>query len=195
MLFKKLKDIAVIQSGYQARSCIVHDIKGTHRLIQGKDLNENNSLFINNLTSFFPERNPDLYKVNKGDILFQSRGIKSTAFLIEEDLKDTLAAGSFYIIHVKSDIILPAYLAWWLNQPYAQSYFQENSGGATILFIPKKAVEEFKLKIPPVPIQKKITKIIELWKKEENLRNNISKLRSRLIENVLAKTVENQGDK
>ena len=110
-----LRTVASIQVGYQAKARIKERVQGTHRLIQSKDFDSLHRLRSESLTLFFPERKPEIYSVRKGDILFQARGVVHFACCIEEDLKDTLAAGSFYILRLRHEDLLPQYLAWWLN--------------------------------------------------------------------------------
>jgi len=186
----KLGNIADIQVGYQARARVVNEIDGSHKLIQGKDFNEEGIFLLDNLISFSPERKPSIYEVQKGDILLQSRGIKHSVYFIDKYMKNTLAAGSFYIIRVKSKEVLPAYIYWYLNQQDAQSFLDAHAGGATISFIPKKAIMELEVKIPQKTKQENIKEIMKLWKKERKLRDALSVLRSKLITSVCLKSIE-----
>jgi len=189
MRLVKLKTITDIQVGYQSRRGIKDNIKGTHRLIQGKDFDKNSTLQTERLISFFPEGKYKLYELKKEDILFQSRGVKNIAYHIDRNLKNTLAAGSFYILRLKTDKILPAYLAWWINQKYTQSVIQAQAGGTWISFISKKVLEELEVKIPQLHKQKKIEKVNELLQKEEKLKKKLSELRSQMVKAVCLKSI------
>ena len=186
----KLEKIADIQVGYQARERVMNDIHGSHKLIQGKDFDDEGVLQLDSLISFSPERKPGIYEVQKGDILLQSRGMKHSVYYIDKDINNTLAAGSFYIIRVKSEEVLPAYLYWYLNQQAAQSFLDAHSGGATISFIPKKSILELEIRVPQMKKQKNIKEIMKLWKKEQKLRNDLYILRSQLLTSVCLKSIE-----
>ncbi len=187
-----LNTVASIQVGYQAKARIKERARGTHRLIQSKDFDSFHRLRSENLTAFFPERKPEIYSVRKGDILFQARGVVHFAYCIEDDLKDTLAAGSFYILRTKNENLLPQYLAWWLNQSKAQAYFQSQARGAGMSFIYKSALSRLQVQIPPLSVQKKVVKIVTLAKHEQFLLDRLSSLRSRLVKAVCIKAIQEQ---
>ena len=187
-----LKTVASIQVGYQAKARIKERARGTHRLIQSKDFDSFYRLRSENLTAFFPERKPEIYSVRKGDILFQARGVVHFAYCIEDDLKDTLAAGSFYILRTKNENLLPQYLAWWLNQSKAQAYFQSQARGAGMSFISKSTLSRLQVQIPPLSVQKKVVKIVTLTRHEQFLLGRLSDLRSRLVKAVCTKAIQEQ---
>ena len=184
-----LKTLTDIQVGYQAKARIKERARGTHRLIQSKDFDSFHRLRFENLTTFFPERKPETYSVRKGDILFQARGVVHFAYCIEDDLKDTLAAGSFYILHLRHENLLPQYLAWWLNQSKAQTYFQSEARGAGISFISKSTLSRLQVQIPPISVQKKVVKIVTLARHEQFLLDRLSERRSRLARAVCMKAI------
>ena len=187
-----LKTVAGIQVGYQAKARIKERARGTHRLIQSKDFDSFHRLRFESLTTFFPERKPEIYSVHKGDILFQARGVAHFAYCIEEDLKDTLAAGSFYILRLRHENLLPQYLAWWLNQPKAQRYFQSQAGGTGISFVSKSTLSRLQVQVPPLSVQKKVVKMVTLAKREQFLLGRLSKLRSQLVKAACIKAVKSE---
>lgn len=187
-----LKTLASIQVGYQAKTRIKERARGTHRLIQSKNFDSFHRLRPENLTTFFPERKPETYSVRKGDVLFQARGVVHFACCVEDDLKDTLAAGSFYILRLRYENLLPQYLAWWLNQSKAQAYFQSQARGAGMSFIPKSTLSRLQVQIPPLSVQKKVVKIVTLAKHEQFLLDRFSELRSRLVKKVCIKAIQEQ---
>ena len=191
----KLEEIANIQVGYQARSRIKEEKTGTHKLIQGRDFKTPYHLRYNNIMSFIPDINPELYEVKKGDILFLARGMEHFAYNIREDLSNTLAAGSFYIIRLRNGNILPSYLTWWINQNPAQNYFKTYAKSSRISFISIKTLSHLEIKIPEIAVQKDIEKIQILWNQEQELTKNLTDLRNRLIKSVCLKSVNIEGAK
>ena len=187
-----LKTVASIQVGYQAKARIKERARGTHRLIQSKDFDSFQRLRSENLTAFFPERKPEIYSVRQGDILFQARGVVHFAYCIEDDLKDTLAAGSFYILRTKNEKLLPQYLAWWLNQSKAQAYFQSQARRGGMSFISKSTLSRLQVQIPQLPVQKKVVKMVTLARREQFLLNRLSELRARLVKAACMKAVKSE---
>lgn len=186
-----IQDVATVQPGYHAQTAVSEDPNGSYRLLQSKDLDINKHFEINYLTCFTPKRKPQLYLIRKGDVLFQSRGTAHFALHLENDLKNVLAGGSFYILRVKTTYLLPSYLAWWLNQSRAQAYFRLHARESRISFIPKSALMNLPIKIPSLGVQEKITTIVKLQKRERILLDQLHSVRARLIEAVCAKSILN----
>jgi restriction endonuclease S subunit len=184
-----LEKIATINVGYQTRSRIKERPDGIYRIIQGRNIDENNELQENKIVFFKPDRNPEQYQVKKNDILFQSRGIKHYACCIHTELKKTLVANSFYIIRIHEKKIIPAYLCWWLNQQPAQNYFQSQASATVISFISKSVLMQIRILIPEIDIQKKIISTIGLWKREKKLYKNLEERRAKLIETICMKAI------
>ncbi len=187
-----LKTLVHIQVGYQAKTRIKENVQGTHRLIQSKDFDPYHILRSENLTAFFPERKPEIYAVRKGDILFQARGMVHFAYCIEEDLKDTLAAASFYILRLRHENLIPQYLAWWLNQSKAQAYFRTQARRSIMSFVSKNTLSQLQVHIPPVSVQEKVVKIVTLARHEQSLLDRLSKLRPYLANAVCIKAIQEQ---
>jgi hypothetical protein len=187
-----LRTVAAIQVGYQAKAGIKERVRGTHRLIQSKDFDSSHRLRSEKLTAFFPERRPGTYAVHKGDVLFQARGMVHFACYIEDDLNDTLAAGSFYILRTKSKDLLPQYLAWWLNQTPAQAFFLAQARRGRISFISKETLSRLQIQIPSLIVQKKVVKIVMLLKHEQLLMDRLFSLRSHMVKTICLKAITNK---
>lgn len=183
----RLEEIAKIQTGFQSRTTIRKVENGTHLLIQGKDIDVNGNVNMDSLIPFIPDRNPDLYRVNKNDILFQGRGSIHNTVLMTEDIPDALATGSFYIIRPNSNLVRPGYLAWWLSQPAAQSFFKSEGSTTVISFIPKSALSQMKISLPSLEVQIKIERIQQLLQKEQHLNGRLFDLRRTLANAICNK--------
>lgn len=192
MVAVTLKTVVDMQIGYQARSRIRESVHGTHRLIQSKDFDSHHNLQADHLAVFIPERKPEIYAVRKGDILFQARGVSHFACCVEDDLIDTLASASFYILRTKNENLLPPYLAWWLNQPQAQAWLQSQAGGTGISFISKSTLSRLQIRIPALLVQKKVLKVVTLSRREQFLLDKLAVARSRLVSSVCINAIQEQ---
>ena len=179
-----LKNIGDVKVGYQSKSRILERSDGLYRLIQGKDFTALHDLREKTLLKFYPERNPNLYFVCKGDILFQARGTAHFAYCMTKELSNTLAFSSFYIIRLKTKDILPEYLAWWLNQKSAQTYFNIHAKSTAISFISKKSLLQLDIKIPSLVVQEKVHRAVALLQKEAALQHELLKRRTELVNAV-----------
>jgi len=181
----KLIKLADIQIGYQALRRIDPDPDGTYAIIQTKDINNKHDLDTSDLYPFIPEREPERYQVDKGDVLFLSRGRNNLAYPIRWSLSNTLAASTFFILRVTSDNVLPEYLAWAINQPPAQAELKMHSHATTTIpLIPKSAFETLIIDLPPLDVQRKIVELNDLLKKERELIDKLLQKREHLIQAV-----------
>lgn len=186
----KLKEIADVNVGYQAKTRIHEDANGSHFLVQGRDIDQSLHLKDQIFIRFNPEIKIENYLLNKEDILFQARGTDNYACLIHKEIPNTVAAGSFYIIRTNKPEVHPAYLVWWLNLPHVQKSFQSFRSGTIISYVSLKVLSEIEIPIPSYSIQTKIARVFELWKKEENLIKIIQNSRKTLIQAACQKSVK-----
>lgn len=187
-----LREVADIRIGYQARGRIDEDLYGNFTIVRSQDFDDNGKLNLKEAMSFYPSANIDplKYLISAGDILVQARGQSHLAYLIDQPLMNTVAANSFYIIQiVDRDKVIPVYLAWWINQPKVQAYFEKVIGPSTIPFITKAALAETSIPILPLDIQSKISELILLWQREQSLLQYFEQKKETYIHAVARKAV------
>jgi restriction endonuclease S subunit len=185
-----LSDLVEIQVGYQSRESIQEDPKGSHQLIQARDFDKNHQIQWGCLSRFNPNSLSIRYQVNHGDTLFLAKGQEHFAYFIDRDLEPTLAANTFYILRNHNEQILPAYLAWWLNQKPAQTYFLRQRGGSSIPFVPVSTLSKLEISLPTLELQTKILSLDRLRKKEEELTGSLLLIKTSLYEVVCLKAVQ-----
>ncbi|GBE37823.1 type I restriction modification DNA specificity domain protein [bacterium BMS3Bbin08] len=192
---KKIKNIAEIQIGYQFRGRIETDPEGTHKVIQIRDFDALKNLQVAGLYKVLPKYNAERYLVNKRDVLFLSRGHHNYAIPIKVALENTIAASYFFILRVKTEQIIPEYLAWFINQAPAQGYLHNLARrGTHIPIVPKSVFENLKISIPDMETQEKIVKLNSLIEKEQNLLTNLQQKRTLLIRSVCLKAAKKNID-
>ncbi|MGD9108462.1 MAG: restriction endonuclease subunit S [Gammaproteobacteria bacterium] len=190
---KDLNNIADIIVGYQPKNRIQEKLNGMFCLIQGKNFDECRHLKKETLVTINSERDPKPYLVHKEDILFQARGFKHFAYHFKEGLPNAMVSASFYIVRVKTNEVIPEYLAWWLNQKPAQNYFCAHSSNTAISFISKKALSSLEIQLPSINTQNKICQIAKLQEQESKLKHELIEKRSQLI-NQLCLNVAQQKE-
>ena len=187
-----LREVADIRIGYQARGRIDEDLDGNFVIVRSRDFDENGKLNLDEAMRFYPSANIDplKYLISAGNILVKARGSRHLAYLIDQPLNNTVAANSFYIIQIVDDAkVIPAYLAWWINQPKVQAYFEQEQGVSTIPFISKTVFSEAPVLIPPLEIQMKVGELNLLWKLEHGLLQQLTQKKETLIHVVALKAV------
>ena len=200
-MIMKLTEVADIQIGYQHRdkSCpITMGSVGSRQIIQIKDLDlegrfrevvmESGGMvpyvWTHSLYRVTPPGKPERYLVNKGDVLFLSRGVRTLAVPIVKVLENIIAAYYFYILRPVQDCVTNEYLAWYINQPTAQAFLERRQRGSAMKMIPKHALEELHIAVPSLKTQDSIVQIERLRQKEEFLMGRLAHKRKRMTDAV-----------
>ena len=184
----RLEKIANIQVGYQARGRIEEDLDGNYAIIRSQDFDDAGNLLLSEAMRFSPKIDPQKYLVDAGDILVQARGQNHFAYLLENETNNTVASNSFYIVRIKEhNKVIPAYLAWWLNRTTVQAYFQQVRGVSTIPFISKADLQNTRIRIPPMETQESISKLVQLWQREQKLNQQLIEKKEMIVQEVCQK--------
>lgn len=176
-----LREIACVQPGYLSRSSVQSNPAGTHRLLQAKDVSAEAGVRLDDAIRFHPERKPELYRISRGDILLAARGQDHHAYLIADELTDTLASSVFYILRPHSERIRPGYLAWWLNQPQVQARIDAGTRGTNIAYLSRETLEQLTVPLPELAVQERIERVIALWRIRKTLQAQLDTKREQFI--------------
>jgi len=185
----EMRDVARVQPGYLSRTSVRAVSTGTHRLLQARDISPQHGVRLDALVRFMPERNPDLYRVLRGDILLTARGQDHRACLVDVDLPDVLASSVFYIIRPRKELVLPGYLAWWLNQPDAQAALESASRGTGIGYIARPLMERIPVVVPSLDQQRRIAETMRLWRRHQSIQSRLDQKREQLIHAICREAV------
>lgn len=185
-----LKDIADIRTGYSFRSKLEPDITGNALVVQLKELSEKNKIDISTAVRINMSDISENYLLQKGDLVFRSRGMDSTAAIMDITSRDIILSAPFQRIRLRdnSDII-PLYLLWYINNKKSQAYFAAKKTGTSVSMISTAVLAELPVVIPSLDMQKKIIEINILSEKEQELQEELIKKKRLLIESVLLKTI------
>lgn len=183
-----LKHIAHIQTGIFARPMP----DGELVYLQARHFNEAGQ--IN--TELHPELMADTVSANhilrKNDVLFAAKGIRNFAAVYDIDMP-AVASTSFFVIRMNEKFknkILPEFLAWIINQPFAQAYLKGQAMGSSIASISKGVLEKMEISIPPIEKQQLVLKVSKLRNTEIELRQQIELLRDKQIHQQLLSAIK-----
>ncbi|MBU0941505.1 MAG: restriction endonuclease subunit S [Bacteroidetes bacterium] len=179
-------------SGYSFREKIDHNPAGTVGILQMKDIANNYLSFdyhnIDKVNDFtFKEK----FFLNKGDVLFVSKGVNNYAFAIDKLDLPIIASATFFIIRVNERKILSEYLAWYMNQTEAQNYFSEKKAGTYVPNLKKQDILDLPLKVPTLKIQNAIAQTAKLLNQEIIILDKIKENRKELIQTQLINLINN----
>lgn len=183
-----LKDIATIRSGYLFRERIIPDASGQYRVVQVGDIAPDAGFSDSSLVYISL---PDVKRsqiLEKGDVLFISRGPRKHAIAITRPIENTIATSQFFVLR-PDERVMPEFLAWYVNQRPAQRYIEEHSTGTSASLINLEAMKGLPVETPALEIQAGITKIHQLSLREKELMEAIKNKRRALIDMTLLKTI------
>ena len=193
---KKITEIADVQIGYQFRKKIEPADDGTNRVIQIRDFDENHTLNRECLSRVRIDKSTEQYLIHQGDVLFLSRGHRNWAAPIIDELQNTVAAGHFFVIKVRNEIILPEYLAWYINQSPAQEYIHNIARRGTHMpLVTLSAFKGLPVDVPDMAIQYKIVGLSRLIEKEKKLLAELQGKRLLLINTISLKAIKTRKEK
>lgn len=178
-------------SGFSFRTKVENEVGGDLSVIQMKDLYNNYGSIKSDLTKVNSEKISSKFFLQKSDILFIAKGSNNFAIEYNLDLPKAIAASAFFILRPNESKVVPAYLAWYINQSPVQQYLKENMAGTYIPNINKSTIEGIMVSLPAMDVQRKIVLIDDLRKKESFLMSQIAEKREVAVRAALLDIVNN----
>lgn len=183
----RLSDVCAIHSGFTARGKLESVDVGGVPTIQLRDISVDGAVDPDRLARVPLEGVAERYFVQAGDVLFRSRGERTTACALDgRFVEPAVAVLPLLVLRPKRDIVLPDYLAWAINQPAAQRHFDEAAYGTNIRMVPRSSLDELELDIPDIATQQRIVTINALADRERDLSILVAEMRRRLASMILA---------
>lgn len=180
--------------GYSFRTRMQPVEHGNISVIQMKDLTDENTVDCSKLT----KTNMDIVKehiiTKKEDLIFRSRGLLTTSAILQDEVKNAVIAAPLLRIRIiNPDLILPAYLNWFISQPAAQLCLTRMARGSTQKMISKRSLEELDVLIPEMTTQKAIVELVELKAQETQLLDIITRKRNQFMSATLMNLAKEQN--
>lgn len=175
-----LGELATIQLGYTARGRLEPVRFGGSRAIQLRDVPAG-SPAVELLNKYEMGDVPSRYWVQRGDVLFRSRGDKNTATALSEAFDEpAIAVMPLVILRPDQRRASNQYLAWYINQPDAQRYFDGCARGTSIRMIPVGCLSSLEVPLPDLPTQSAIVETDQLTRQEFELSTRLAERRRHL---------------
>lgn len=188
---KILKDIAMLNSGYQGRVSEGNDFKQ----IKLKDVTRDGVINYKELSTFSSEKVNEKYILKKNDIIIKAKSGDNTAAIIDEEIENTVATSHFIVIRIEDEnIIDPQYLAMYLNSEFAQDYFDIYREGTAIPIIKMKTLESLPIKVLSIEKQKELAKIYRLLNEEKITMQKLVEAREKQFKQYLKDELEKGGE-
>jgi restriction endonuclease S subunit len=195
-MYKKLSQIAEINTGYTFRESLKNEPNGDISVIQAKNILENIDISnLAGLASIYSKslRNP--YFLQYNDILLVSRGsgpgsFRSAVFGSHE--KNVIASSSVHIIRIADVTVIPKYISLYLNSADGQKLIlQIVTGASYIQSILLKNLSELQIPIPPIHVQKSIIALHENIVDQEEILDR----KQEILKTIINSTIINLNKK
>jgi len=187
---RSLKEIADIKAGYSFRGTIPVSENGKYRVIQIKDVSYRGFVSSGDLVKAAVDSIKPEYLTQIGDVLFTSRGANRRAATVDETAADAIFVSQLYALKIKTDAIVPGYLAWYLNQKPAQEFLEEHASGSYIQNIRHDVLAQLPVVMLSVETQKRIIEIYRLGLREREMAQKIAEKRWQVVEKTLLELIK-----
>lgn len=156
-----------VRAGYPFRGSIEEAVDGDAFAVQMKDVDVDTGVNWSGVlrTSLAGRKQPDWLRA--GDVLFVSKGARFYAVCIDEPPSAAVCSPHFFLLQVAPrTALLPAFLAWQINQPPFQRQLQQAAEGSSQLSIRRPVLESLTLSVPSLADQQRIVALAELARQE-----------------------------
>ncbi|HEU0230154.1 MAG TPA: restriction endonuclease subunit S [Burkholderiaceae bacterium] len=161
--------LASLKAGYPFRGSIDDLADGETLALQMKDVDPDHGVNWRGVTrtSLTGRKQPDWLKA--GDVLFVSKGARFYAVCIDEPPSPAVCSPHFFHLEVAARApLLPAFLAWQINQPPFQRQLQQAAEGSSQLSIRRPVLESLTLCLPSLADQRRIVALASLASQERH---------------------------
>jgi hypothetical protein len=158
-----------LQGGYPFRGSIEESAEGGIMAVQMKDVDPDRGVSWSGVmrTTLAGRKQPDWLKA--GDVLFVSKGARFYAVCIDEPPSAAVCSPHFFLLQVLPRAeLLPAFLAWQINQPPFQRQLQQTAEGSSQLSIRRPVLESLTLSVPSLADQQRIVALADLVRRERH---------------------------
>lgn len=181
----RYKDIGKIKSGKRLRKgYIVQEDKTDNKYIRVKDLNNGN--ILKNQVQFITDEAVTYiknYKVKKGDILISVVGTVGNIAEVPSSLDGAYLTENCNNLLVNEDICLKKYLKYFLLSNIGKNEINSHIVGSTQPKLPIYGIENFKIIVPNIKVQRKVCMVLDFIDKKIELNSQINENLSEIIKN------------
>ena len=182
----QIKSFATVQMGYSFRSRLETFENGSVAVIQMKDLLDDNTIGCDGLARIDMDDIKEHHLVQKGDLVFRSRGLQATAAVLLDDPGKAVVAAPLLRIRVtKPEKVLSGYLNWYISHRDAPIFLTSRAKGTVQKMISKQALEDLEVALPSLEKQKTIVELASLIAREQALLHALADKRGQYISTEL----------
>ncbi len=176
-----ISEPCIVRAGYHLRGAVKADDDSQTLLFQLKDFGEDGQPNWERVTRITPDKRLEKYSLQSKHVLVAARGSDHFAWAPGEDRPEVIVSSHFLIVSCDTGIILPKYLAWYINLPATQANLKRMVQGTNIQMVSKQALDELSIEAPPIEVQESIATLADLATEEKRLMQTLVEKRERLL--------------
>lgn len=190
----KLEDICYIQMGYTARKRWEPADSGGVLALQLRDVSADGEIRLETAQRVERGDIADRYLVRDGDIIFRSRGDRTTATVVSGAGDETVAAVlPLIILRPDRSIVTPDFVAWSINLPASQRHLDSSAQGGNLRMVSKSALDDLRIDVPDLASQKRIVAAASLARREAALTASLAEKHFTLTTIALAEAAKQRS--
>jgi hypothetical protein len=181
----KLQEIAIVLSGVSIRESET----GTAQFIRMSDLSDIKA-----------GRKPPLARgdtpvvaralvIEKGDLIVGARGAETEVCVADDSLHGAFISLDLYLLRPDPEKVDSLYLAAFLTLPSTQAVFASGKQGSGLPRLPKEKLEEIRVALPEMSVQRKIAALALSFEREDQLLRKLRDLNSLLGQETIARAI------
>jgi hypothetical protein len=165
-----LRDCADIRAGHPFRGPIAATSGGAALVVQMRDADPVDGIrWSDAVRADLPGRKTPEW-LRPSDLLFVPRGQRFFAVCLDAPPGPAVCGPHLFHLRVRAGArVLPAFLAWQINQPPVQRQLRSAAEGSNQLSIRRGEIEALEIAIPPIARQHRIVALVEAAARERQL--------------------------
>lgn len=126
----------------------------------------------------------DNYMLKRGDLLFAGKGTTYLCKVFDLNIP-AVPSTTLYSIRLRSKVISPEYLCWYLNHPSVVAAVKTVQAGTGTPLIHKPTLENLEVIVPDYETQQRIVELSYLQKREKEILEAIAEKRMQVTNQIL----------
>jgi hypothetical protein len=179
----KLLRFAEVRAGHPFRGSVPETVDGPALAIQMRDISVAAGVDWSTVLRTRPQGRKQPDWLQPDDILFVAKGARNFAVCLNEVPAPALCSQYFFLIRVHdSRQLLPAFLAWQINQVPAQRYLGKNAEGTDQLSIRRGVLEALPIAVPAMAQQHALIRLDQAVRQERRHLESLIRNRQQQIQ-------------
>lgn len=191
-MIKLLSQIADVQAGHPFRGSVPSVENGNTLALQMRDITADGAVNWTSTVTTQLDTSKSPQWLQPGDIIFAARGGRNYAVLLTEIPAPAVCSQYFFLVRLKDHDVLPAFLAWQINQMPAQRYFASTAEGSDQLSIRRGVLDALPLAIPSIENQQQIIQLAAAAQQEKLLLETLIRNRQQQLDALALALISNR---